>query len=100
MLAYCGLAVRKVEAFVAPPGDAPDHEFHRPPQAGEPDCSLVAAVAVWAGAIDHENGVRPVLCKPRFYDLSVRDIDRARHVALHVEFGAAHVEEHEIRIPG
>src|SRR6266702_1529832 len=49
-------------------------EFHRPPPAREPDCSLVATVAVWAGTIDHENGIRSVLLEPRLYELSVRDI--------------------------
>ena len=50
-----------------------------------------------AGAIGHEDGVLRPLRHLRRDDLALRQVDRARHVSLGVQSGAADIEQHEIR---
>ncbi|CAM2151582.1 hypothetical protein PT2222_260070 [Paraburkholderia tropica] len=86
----------EVEAFVEPTGDAADHQLHRAAEFCEPDRAARRAIAVRPRAIRHEQRVERIRFELRRDDLAVRQVDRARHVTLRVERGAAYVEQYEI----
>lgn len=53
-----------------------------------------------AGAVGHEQSVGRPLRQGRVDDLSVRKVDRSRHMPGRVMVGAAHIEKHKTRLRG
>ena len=72
----------QVEAFVQPSCNPSDHDLHRSPQLSEAQGRTCRAVTVRAGAIRDEECVGRIVHQLRFDNLAVRQIDRARHMAL------------------
>src|SRR6185312_5704877 len=88
----------QLKPLIDPAGDTTGHQLHRPSQPGQPHGGTRRAIAMRAGAIHHEQGLRGVLRQPRFDDLGVRDVDRAGDVPALVVRRAAGIDEDEAQL--
>jgi ribosome-associated protein len=89
----------KRKAFVTPARHASDHFLDRPLQARQANGRLVRAIAMGAGAIHHEQRVRCIGGQGLGIDAGVRQVHCARNVGLVIEFGPAHIQQHEVLAP-
>jgi len=92
---------RQREPLVHPAFYPTDHLLDRAPEPGETDRRPIRTVAVWAGAIDHEDCAGLILGKIPLRDPPMRKVDRSWNVPVTVEHRTAHIEQHEaLFVPG
>lgn len=88
-------SLRQRETLVLPAFYSTNHLLDRTPEPGETNRRPVRAVAVWAGAIDHEDRAGLIPGKIPLRDPPMRKVDRSRNVPGSVQRRTAHIEQHE-----
>ena len=73
-------SLRQRETLVLPAFYSTNHLLDRTPEPGETNRRPVRAVAVWAGAIDHEDRAGLIPGKIPLRDPPIRKVDRSRNV--------------------
>ena len=85
-----------VEAFIAPALDAADHLLEWTTHFRQPHSSFLRSIAVWTGAVDHEQRVVRVLGKVSLDHPTIREVDGTRNVFPFECGGSSNIDEDEI----
>jgi len=82
--------------LVGPARHATEHQLHRPAEFGQAQRAPVSPIAMRAGAVDDEQGVLRPVGQPLGRHLSVRQVQRARHMRSGVGVRPTHIQQHEV----